>query len=116
MNLRDESGLDPGINERNPVVRGSRGGFGLAQWTGPRRRALERFAEANGQDVSNPDVQLDFIVHELNGTESEAYQRLLNTTNAGEAADAFLRYYERPAAAHRTRRSRRYLNGGGGGF
>src|SRR5882672_7744691 len=42
MNFRDESGLAPGINERNPTS--GRGGFGLAQWTGPRRRNLENYA------------------------------------------------------------------------
>lgn len=31
MNFQDESGLNPGVNEQNPVVAGSRGGFGLAQ-------------------------------------------------------------------------------------
>ena len=30
MNFKDESGLNPGINEQNPIVPGSRGGFGLA--------------------------------------------------------------------------------------
>ena len=36
--LNGESRLDPGINEVSPTVAGSRGGFGLAQWTGPRRK------------------------------------------------------------------------------
>ena len=44
MNFKDESGLNPGINEQAPIVPGSRGGFGLAQWTGPRRKALEAYA------------------------------------------------------------------------
>ena len=43
MNMQDESGFDPGINEINPTVKGSRG-YGLYQLTGPRRRAYETFA------------------------------------------------------------------------
>ncbi len=47
MNFKDESGLDPGINEANPIVPGSRGGYGLYQLTGPRRKAYEAFAQQN---------------------------------------------------------------------
>jgi hypothetical protein len=43
-NMRAESGLNPGINEIAPLVPGSRGGFGLYQVTGPRRRQYEAFA------------------------------------------------------------------------
>jgi len=44
--FRDESNFDAGVNEKNPTVPGSRGGFGLYQLTGPRRVAYEKFAEA----------------------------------------------------------------------
>ena len=53
MNFADESGFDPGINERNPTVKGSRGGYGLYQLTGPRRRAYEAFATQRGTDFAN---------------------------------------------------------------
>ena len=46
MNFQDESGLRTDINEQSPIVPGSRGGYGLAQWTGPRRNQLEAFASA----------------------------------------------------------------------
>lgn len=46
-NLSVESGYDPGVNEIAPLVEGSRGGFGLAQWTGPRRRQFGDFANPN---------------------------------------------------------------------
>ena len=65
MNFQDESGFNPGINEKNPTVAGSRGGFGLAQWTGPRRRAYESFAAQRGVDPADTDAQLDFLMTEL---------------------------------------------------
>lgn len=108
LNLRDESGLNPDLNERSPVVAGSRGGYGLAQWTGPRRRDLEAFAEAQGRPVSDPDVQMDFLLQELNGPEADAYQRLLNSGSTSEAARAFLDHFERPTEAHRQRRAAAY--------
>jgi hypothetical protein len=111
MNFQDESGLNPGINETTPTVAGSRGGFGLAQWTGPRRRELEAFAAQNGSAVSDMDTQLDFLVHELQGSEAGAAQSIFASQDAGSAADAIVRKFLRPAEEHRERRSARYLGG-----
>lgn len=111
MNFQDESGLNPGINEVNPLVPGSRGGFGLAQWTGPRRVALEEFAAARGVDVSDPNVQLDFLMSELQGPESRAAQSIMAAPDAGSAAAAIARDFLRPAPEHLERRVAQY--GGG---
>jgi hypothetical protein len=118
MNFRDESGLNPAINEIAPLVQGSRGGFGLAQWTGPRRRALESFAQQRGVPVSDMDAQLDFLMTELQGPESRAAQAIMAAPDAGAAADAVLRQFLRPAAEHVATRSAAYTGGllaGGGG-
>src|SRR5690606_32940548 len=56
------------INERQPVVPGSRGGFGWAQWTGPRRQQFEAWAQQNNMDVSTPAANYGFLVHELTNT------------------------------------------------
>ncbi len=109
MNFRDESGLNPGINEHNPIVPGSRGGFGLAQWTGPRRVALEQFATAQGKPVDDLDVQLDFLVNEMQGSESAAGRTILSTRNAPEAAAAIVNDFLRPSEQHRARREANYL-------
>lgn len=111
MNLQDESGLNSGINEQNPIVAGSRGGFGLAQWTGPRRRELEAFAQSRGVPVSDTDLQLDFLVQELGGSESKAAQSILSAQDSATAADAILRNFLRPAEEHVRSRSARYLGG-----
>ena len=88
VNMNDESGMNPAINERNPTVPGSRGGFGLAQWTGPRRKQLEAFAAQRGKPASDVDTQMDFLVWEMNNTESEAGAKILNAETASEAAQA----------------------------
>lgn len=113
MNFKDESGLDPGINERNPIVPGSRGGFGLAQWTGPRRVALEKFAQARGANISDPNLQMDFLVEELRGPESAAAQKILAAKDPGSAAAAIVNNFLRPAEEHRTRRAAAYTGGQG---
>ena len=110
-NADDESNFDPSINEIEPLVPGSRGGFGLFQWTGPRRKQLERFAETRGSSVGDADTQLDFLVWELNNTEKSAYNSMLKTGSSGEAASVIVNKFLRPAAKHRQRRSARYLKG-----
>ncbi len=113
MNFQDESGLDPGINERNPIVPGSRGGFGLYQLTGPRRRAYEAFAGQRGVDPSDIDAQLDFMMTELQGPEARAAQSIFGAQDTGSAAAAIVNDFLRPAASHRQAREARYLRTGG---
>ena len=115
MNFKDESGLNPGINEASPLVPGSRGGFGLAQWTGPRRVALEKFAADRGVAPSDVNAQLDFLVQELQGPEAAAAQSIFGAQNSGEAGAAIVNNFLRPAEEHRNRRAQAYLGGGGGG-
>jgi hypothetical protein len=90
MNMRDESGLNPGINEINPTVPGSRGGFGLYQLTGPRRKAYEAYAAERGIPLDDVDAQLDFLMAELQGPESRAAQVILSTKDAGQAGAAIV--------------------------
>lgn len=109
LNFQDESGLNPGINEISPTVAGSRGGFGLAQWTGPRRVALEQAAMRRGVDPSDTDLQLDFLVDELGGSESRAGRSILGAPDTGSAAAAIVNDFLRPAEEHRRRREAAYL-------
>lgn len=111
MNFQDESGLNPGINEAAPIVPGSRGGYGLAQWTGPRRRQLEAFAAQRGTPVSDTDTQLDFLMSELQGSEAGAAQSILSAQDAPTAAAAIVNKFLRPAEEHRARREAAYLGG-----
>lgn len=108
-NFKDESNLNPGINEASPVVPGSRGGFGLAQWTGPRRKALEAFAASQGKPVDDLDVQLDFLMTELSGSEAGAGAAIMSAKNAPEAAAAIVNNFLRPAEQHRASREAEYL-------
>lgn len=114
MNFQDESGLNPGINEAAPTVPGSRGGFGLYQLTGPRRRAYEAYAAERGVPLDDVDAQLDFMMMELQGPEAAAWSKISGTQNAGEAGAAIVNSFLRPAEEHRASRAAEYLGGGGG--
>lgn len=98
--LNGESRLDPGINEVSPTVEGSRGGFGLAQWTGPRRKQLEAFAQSQGKDVADPDLQMDFLMWENANTEKGAWDKVMTAADPVEAARLFTTEWERPGTPH----------------
>lgn len=115
LNFQDESGLNSGINEAEPVVPGSRGGYGLYQLTGPRRVAYEQYAQQLGVDPSNVDAQLDFMMSELQGPEAAAAQAILSAPDTGSAAAAIVNKFLRPAEEHRARRVAQYTGGGGAG-
>jgi hypothetical protein len=103
-NMMAESRLDTGINEIAPLVPESRGGFGLNQWTGPRRTALEAAAEARGVPVDDLGFQLDYTMEELGGAESRAMQALQGATTAEEAARIYSEQFLRPGIPHMDRR------------
>ncbi|MBQ0707838.1 phage tail tip lysozyme [Ochrobactrum sp. AP1BH01-1] len=125
MNFQDESGLNPGINEKNPIVPGSRGGYGLYQLTGPRRVAYEQFAQQRGVDPSNTDAQLDFLAGELGlpvqgvenlpffGSEGKAARSILSAPDTATAAQAIVNDFLRPAPEHRAARAAKYAKAGG---
>lgn len=99
-----ESGLRPDINEANPLVAGSRGGFGLNQWTGPRRRELESFAAERGVAPSDLNTQLDFTMKEFQGPESKAWSLLQQTRDPVEAAKVYSESFLRPGIPHMEKR------------
>lgn len=90
-NIQCESDFNP---------RATDGGHGLFQWLGGRRANLYSFAS----DPWDIDDQLAFMIHELNTSESTAYQKLKAAKTPEEAAYMFDVYYERSAGISRAKR------------
>lgn len=90
---QSESGMDPGINEIKPLVEGSRGGRGLYQLTGPRRKEYE--AEY-GTDYAWKD-QVDFMLKEGATTEKKAWDQVLASPDRKSAVKAMTTKFLRPA-------------------
>lgn len=107
-NWKDESGL-------NPAAVGDNGNaFGLGQWNGPRMRALQDFAQRSGRPVSDPNVQMDYLMTELQGAERRSWAKISTAKDANEAAVAVLNHFERPAETYRAKREAAYRNGASG--
>lgn len=85
------------INERQPMVPGSRGGFGWSQWTGPRREAFETWAGQNQLDPGSPEANYGFLLHELTNTpESKVVEALKAAPDAQTAGRIFTEQFLRP--------------------
>jgi len=102
-NLEYESGLSTVIVSEFPGEQSQ----GIAQWNpaGGRLQELKRFASnelATPRDWRDYDVQLLFVIYELNNTERTANGKLKNSTKLdGGVVDTnstyvFGKYYERP--------------------
>jgi hypothetical protein len=83
---------------------GSGGDFGLLQWLGPRKKALQKFANKRKSSIMNLTTQLDFIKYELldeydgeYAYESNMFRKAMsNGDSIQDKAEGFARYSERP--------------------
>ena len=93
-NLQAESGLDTTIKG----TADDKGSIGIAQWHSGRKRGLLNFAKQQNRDYDDLDLQLDYIVHELDQPEYKiAKNKISIAKNPQEAALAFMNHYEKPA-------------------
>lgn len=99
-NLGHESSGLQAINEAKPLIPGSRGGFGWAQWTGPRRRQFEAWAKAKGLDIKSDEANYGFLKHELMTTEKGAVAAVKRQNSMSGATTAFEQSYERAGIKH----------------
>lgn len=96
-NLAHETGGFKHMQEISPVVPGSRGGFGFAQWTGPRRKAFEAWSAENGLDPTSYEANYGFLQHELKNTpEGAVLGPLAQAQTADQAAQVFSNQFLRP--------------------
>lgn len=96
-NLAHESGGFKDLTE-NGVA--GRGGYGYAQWTGPRRTKFESYATEKGLDPSSYEANLGFIVKEMRGPEKSALRRIKKATTTEQAATTAMNAYFRPGVPH----------------
>lgn len=108
-NFMHESGDFQHMQEIAPVS--GRGGYGWAQWTGPRRRNFEAFVANKGLDINSDDANYQFFLHEIQNDpyEKQQFERWKNTEYVNLAAEtvAFENSYERAGVKHHGSRIQR---------
>jgi uncharacterized protein (TIGR02594 family) len=96
-NFMHESGGFKHMQEIKPTA--GRGGYGWAQWTGPRRKNFEAYVQANGLDARSDEANYGFFIHEINNDpyEKSQFEKWRETPyeSVDSAAMGFDKYYER---------------------
>jgi hypothetical protein len=85
-NMQQESGFDPSR------VNAPEGAFGSLQWRQDRLAGLQNYAASLGKSPSDPDVQMDFIVREMQGPEAQNALPFMSATDPQSANAALQRY------------------------
>ena len=99
-NIQQES------NFSTTAINSSSGAYGLFQWLGTRKTALQKYAAQKGTSTSDIYTQLDFFWEELNTTESKTKTVLLesNYNTPSQYAIAFEESFERSGGSANAKR------------
>ena len=99
-NAGHESGGFKSLQEIKPLVPGSKGGWGIMQWTGPRRREAEAYWKRNNLDPSDMMANYKFLFVELSGPEGRVLQKLRGPGSLDEKVELFSKMFLRPGIPH----------------
>lgn len=99
-NVGGETGGLTALQEKNPTVAGSKGGWGWMQWTGPRRRAFLAWCEKEGLDPSADEANYRYLVFETITLEPKSLVGLRKTTTTDAATETFMLLNLRPGIQH----------------
>lgn len=99
-NLMQESGGKT-LNLK-PEIENSIGAYGIAQWLGGRRTALQRYARENGTTEADFSTQVNFLWSELNGSyKNSVLTPIMASATMEESTRIFLERFEIPCTPGR---------------
>jgi Phage tail lysozyme len=99
-NLGHESGGFRFLQEKKPLIPGSKGGYGWAQWTGARRRNYEAYCARNKLDPASDQANYGFLYVELTGSESAAIGAVKRAETLRDKVIQFELKFERAGIKH----------------
>lgn len=95
-NLGFESGGFKELQEISPTVAGSAGGYGWAQWTGPRRTTFMTWCSAHSLTPSSDEANYGYLVVELSRVYHSTIDAVKRSTTVEDAVFSVGQTYERP--------------------
>lgn len=101
-NLGFESIAFTTLQELKPLVDGSKGGFGWAQWTAKRRRAFEAWCADQALDPSSDEANYNYVWEELSGDYANVLAALRKVKALERCVFVVGRLYETPAGTTST--------------
>lgn len=99
-NAGHESGGFRQLQELKPLVPGSKGGYGIMQWTGPRRREYEAYCKRNRLDPADIETNYKFLFVELKGPEGKVLPLVKAAKSLDEKTEVFMKVFLRPGIPH----------------
>jgi len=99
-NAGHESNGFKSLQEIKPLIPGSKGGYGIMQWTGPRRREYEAYCKRNKLDPADMESNYKFLFIELKGPEGKVLPLLRKTPGLEEKTKVFMKTFLRPGIEH----------------
>jgi hypothetical protein len=100
-NLGHESAGFRFLQEIKPLIPGSRGGYGWAQWTAERRVAFERYCKVRGLPPESDEANYGFLCYELRNTEKGALPAVREATTLRGKVVGFELGFERASPKHK---------------
>jgi len=88
------------LQEVKPTVPGSRGGYGLMQWTGHRRRKFEAYCARHGYNPADYKIQYKWLFLELKGSEKKAVAAVKKAQTLADKVVAFELSFLRAGIKH----------------
>jgi hypothetical protein len=95
-NIGGETGGFTALQEKKPTVKGSRGGYGWMQWTGPRRKKYEAWAAQNNLNPATDEANYRYLVQETMTDELHSLIQLRKTSTVEAATETFMLQNLRP--------------------
>lgn len=99
-NAGHESAGFKSLQEIKPLVPGSKGGYGIMQWTGPRRRDFESYCKRNSLVPSDMMTNYKFLFVELKGPEGRVISKLKAAKGLNAKTKVFSDTFLRPGIPH----------------
>ena len=93
-NLAFESGEFKSLHEIGQPV--GKGGYGVAQWTGPRRAQFLDWCKSHEMDWTSDEANYGFLIEELLSTQAKSLAQLRKATAVEAAVFTFGYWFERP--------------------
>jgi hypothetical protein len=101
-NIGFESGGFKTLQEISPLIPGSAGGYGWAQWTGPRRTDFMAWCVRQKLEPSSDQANYGYLVEELRGDYNATIRAVRNQADLSSAVFSVGETYERPGGTTTT--------------
>lgn len=88
------------LQEIKPLVKGSKGGYGWSQWTGPRRRKYEAWCKQHNMLPADDESNYRYLIHETLTDEWKSVAQLRKTTTIEAATETWMKLNLRPGIPH----------------